>query len=166
MISGRGPWKQALLTCWCHFCHQHPCQQAQIRGPSPHHLSGKTLLLQPSPPVDGIYDAFGKENKWMSSGQLVKSTAEKTRIALQVRPCAKDWEFLGYSWPVRRRKNNSVCVGSGAWNWMWFFIVFYQATPTKDLFLSSVLCFFQSSCPALKPKRTCWCWAIWEGKSE
>ena len=154
MRSGRGPWKQALLTHQCHFCHQHPCQQAQIRGPSPYHLATTTLLLQPFPPVDEIYDTFGKENKWMSPGQLVKSTAEKTRIKLLVRVCAKDWEFLGYSRPFRRRKNNSVCVGSGAWYWMCFFIVFYQNTPTKDLFLSSLPCFFQSSCTALTKENT------------
>ena len=133
MLSGRGPWKQALLTCRCHFCHQHPCQQAQIRGPSPYHLAKKTLLLQPFPPVDEIYNTFGKENKRMRPGQLVKSIAEKTRIKLQVRVCAKDWEFLGYSRPVRRRKNNSVCVGSGEWYWMCVFIVLTKYPNKRSL---------------------------------
>jgi len=91
------------------------------------------LLLQPFPPVDEIYDTFGKENKRMSSGQLVTSIAEKIRIKLQVRVCAKDWEFLGYSRPVRRRKNNSVCVGSGAWYWMCVFIVLTKYPNKRSL---------------------------------
>lgn len=80
-----------------HFCCQHPCKGARVRGPSSHHCAGKTLILQPSPLVDEINDKFGKGNKGMSAGQLVKSTAEKIEIKLQVRVCAKDWEFLGYS---------------------------------------------------------------------
>ena len=69
----------------------------------------------------------------MSPGQLVKSIAEKIRIKLQVRVCAKDWEFLGYSRPVRRRKNNSVCVGSGAWYWMCVFIVLTKYPNKRSL---------------------------------
>lgn len=55
-----------------------------------------------------------KATEGMSSGQAVKSAAERTKIDGQMRVCAKDWESPGYSRPEKKRKNNRICVCGGS----------------------------------------------------